>query len=448
MSENPELQITSKVRIIELESFQDALMKATEEAGNTGGQPYPVVMFRQGERTSFSGALPMKRVESFLDLTKSSRKGDSMEMIRSATNRPLIPEHSNAIANYIKENPKDYIIPGLTINVQATINVYTARGSSTVKAAYMVVPDTAPASPTDGQHRAHGITKALDQMDPETRLRFAQDAVAFMLTCESNIEKAHQDFADCSKTKQLPPAMLTVYDLRNRANGLVMKLADSCPLFKDKVDATSKSIGNNSAAIFTTNQVRQMVKALLTGDFALADSTFADVAKELLPTTELYEQTLDQFEEFINYLTENLSVWKEVSEVPPGLQHAKLKQIRSRGYVCLTASGLNIIGRIGHELLVNHKSDWKECAKRLAKLDWLKSNELWSDIVQPKKDKLGNVVTEEITLDGGTERRPVMQLVTNRAPLNRAILRASAAIGLGSVALKEQPDEVGEMVVA
>lgn len=446
MSENTDLQMTSKVNIVELPSFQEALTKATEEAGNTGGQAYPVVMFRQGNRTSFSGALPMKRVESFLDLSKSSRKGDSMEKIKAATNRPLIPEHSTAIANYIKENPKDYIIPGLTINVQAEINVYTAKGSSTIKSAYMVMPDTAPASPTDGQHRGHGIIKALEQMDPETRQQFAQDAVAFMLTCESNIEKAHQDFADCSKTKQLPPAMLTVYDLRNRANGLVIKLVDVCPLFKDKVDSTSKTIGSNSAAIFTTNQVRQMVKALLTGDFALADPAFAEVAQKRLQTTELYQQALDQFAAFIDFLTENLDVWKEVSMISPGLQYAKLQQIRSRGYVCLTASGLNIIGRIGHELLLNHPADWKEYALRLAKLDWLKSGALWEDIVQPKKDKLGNVVTEEFTAGGHSERRPIMQIVTNRAPLNRAILKASAAIGLGQIALEEQPEAAGEAV--
>jgi len=112
--------------------------------------------------------------------------------------------------------------------------------------------------------------------------------------------------------------------------------------------------------------------------------------------------------------------------------------------VCLTASGLNIIGRIGHELIVNHQSDWKEYAKRLGKLDWLKSNPLWADIVQPKKDREGNVVTEEFTVDGHTERRPVMQLVTNRAPLNRAILKASAAIGLGQLTLGGHPEENAE----
>jgi hypothetical protein len=42
----------------------------------------------------------------------------------------------------------------------------------------------------DGQHRALGIIKALKELDAETRVGFSQDGVAFMLTCESNVEKA------------------------------------------------------------------------------------------------------------------------------------------------------------------------------------------------------------------------------------------------------------------
>ena len=175
----------------------------------------------------------------------------------------------------------------------------------------------------------------------------------------------------------------------------------------------------------------------------MADGAFADVAKELLPTTELYEETLQKFETFVNYLTENLEVWKEVSEVPAGIQHARLKQIRNRGYVCLTATGLNIIGRIGHELLVNKVTDWQEYAERLAKLDWLKTNPLWADIVQPKKDKEGNVVMEDAEINGRKEKRPVMQLMTNRAPLNRAIFKVSQAIGLASQAAVTPPEESG-----
>jgi len=447
MTDESKLNLTSTVNIQDnYDSFQQALTVANEEAANTGAVAYPVVMFRQGNRISFSGALPMKRVEGFLDLKRSAHKGDSVDRLRAAMNRPYIAEHSAAIGNYIKENPDDYIIPGLTINVQGTINVHTVKGSSTIKVAYMVIPDTTPAAPTDGQHRGHGIIKALDEMDPEHRVRFAQDGVAFMLTCETNIEKAHQDFADCSKTKQLPPAMLTVYDLRNRANGLVINLADACPVFKDKVDSTTKKIGSNSAFLFTTNQVRQMVKALLTGDFALADPVFAEKAKDLLPTQEHYQEALQKFEDYVNYLTEHLDVWKEVSQVPAGIQHAKLKQIRSRGYVCLTATGLNIIGRIGHELILN-VPDWKGHAHKLAKLNWSKSNPLWEDIVQPKKNKEGKVVMEEVEINGRKENRPVMQIVTNRAPLNRAIFKAAQAIGLSwheSSSYSEVPEEQSE----
>ena len=177
----------------------------------------------------------------------------------------------------------------------------------------------------------------------------------------------------------------------------------------------------------------------------MADGAFADVVeKELLPTTALYEETLQKFETFINYLTDRLDVWKEVSQVPAGIQHAKLKQIRNRGYVCLTATGLNIIGRIGHELLVNNVGDWQEYAEKLGKLDWLKSSPMWADIVQPKKDKEGNVVMEEVEVNGKKEKRAVMQLVTNRAPLNRAIFRVSQAIGLVSNKAVAPPEEIGD----
>jgi hypothetical protein len=211
---------------------------------------------------------------------------------------------------------------------------------------------------------------------------------------------------------------------------LVIKLVDACSVFKDKVDSTSKTIGSNSSYLFTMNQVRQMVKALLTGDFGLADATFAEKAKDLLPTNELYQTELEKLEEFVTFLTEHLVVWKEVSEVPGGIQHAKLKHIRSRGYVCLTATGLNIIGRIGHELFTYHPSDWKGYAQKLANLNWLKSDPLWTDIVQQKRTKDGDPVLEQVEIDGRKESRAVMQIVTNRAPLNRAFYKVAREIGL------------------
>jgi hypothetical protein len=160
-----------------------------------------------------------------------------------------------------------------------------------------------------------------------------------------------------------------------------------------------------------------------------------------LPTTEAYQEALEKFEEFVKFLTEHVPVWAEAAEVPPGIQHAKLKQIRARGYVCLTATGLNIIGRVGHELLSSGAADWKDYALKLAQLDWLKTNPLWADVVQPKKDKMGSVVYEEIQVNGHIEKRPIMQLVTNRAPLNRAIYKVFQVIGLAAAPPAEAAEE-------
>jgi hypothetical protein len=85
--------------------------------------------------------------------------------------------------------------------------------------------------------------------------------------------------------------------------------------------------------------------------------------------------------------------------------------------------------------------DWQEYARKLSKLDWLKTNPIWEDIVQPKKNKEGSVVTEEVEVNGGKEMRPVMQIVTNRAPLNRAIFRVSQAIGLLSQTAAAPPED-------
>jgi hypothetical protein len=41
-----------------------------------------------------------------------------------------------------------------------------------------------------------------------------------------------------------------------------------------KVDATSTKLGKRSAAVFTANQVRQFVKAMLVGSWGMGDLDF------------------------------------------------------------------------------------------------------------------------------------------------------------------------------
>ena len=142
------------------------------------------------------------------------------------------------------------------------------------------------------------ITAVLDEM-PDLNT----DGVAVMITCETDNAQIHQDFADCSKTKALPPSQVAVYDLRNPANRLVRDVEQQCPLFKAKIDATSVTLSKNSTALFLANQLRQFVKTWLVGSYQYADAAFEARTRELLPDDETYAKTLGAFVDYVKYLT-------------------------------------------------------------------------------------------------------------------------------------------------
>lgn len=54
----------------------------------------------------------------------------------------------------------------------------------------------------------------------------------------------------------------------------------------------------------------QLVKVLLTGDVAIAETPFLKAADTLMRTETEFESFLDQFTDYINFLTEHLPEWK------------------------------------------------------------------------------------------------------------------------------------------
>ena len=73
-------------------------------------------------------------------------------------------------------------------------------------------------------------------MSDEDRDLFYEHSVSIMITFENDNAQVQQDFADCSKTKKLQASLISAYDRRNPANGLVLDLIDNVALFNDKID--------------------------------------------------------------------------------------------------------------------------------------------------------------------------------------------------------------------
>jgi DGQHR domain-containing protein len=370
----------TNVNIKRRPDLQQAASAAREEAANTAGFNLIGVLFRQGSRQYISTAFPIRQVLASLRVD-AALKGGSVSAVLSATNRPVMPDHVASIADYLVENVGGkYILPPMTLNVQQTISVYEPDYESELKPVYLVIPMTAKLSVTDGGHRTMGIIRALEKLSEEKREQFGQDAVSVMITLESNPDQVHQDFADCSKTKALPPSQLAAYDRRNPANGLVLDLIRDCALFKDKIDSTSKTLSKNSNHIFLTNQVRQLVKELLVGDYGLADDVFETKAKEILGSsdTEAYQAVRTRFIDYVNRVTNTIPVLGEIAATPTtGVERNQLKDLRDKGFICLTATGLVILGRIGHELFKKQNASWQQIVDRLSEIDWRRDAPVW-----------------------------------------------------------------------
>lgn len=389
-----ENQYNSPVNFVGCATLEEAQQRAGAEVANTGAFSLPVVVFRQGLRTHATGALPMAWVKSRLE-TKSARARSSLAETQAAGNRPEVPGHSRAIADYLKKNhAKKYILPPLTLNIQHPVNLYTLATPSQFRPGYLVIPATARLAITDGQHRRSAIIMALEGLPEDEAARFAGDAVAVMITCETDIDQIHQDFADCSKTKQLPPSLLAVYDRRNPANRLVSDLEAKCRLFRKRIDATSRALSKKSIHLFLANQLRQFVKELVLGSYAIPDQQFEQLVIERLPTEQSYNQALEKYVSYVERLTEAIPVWKEIAQLDPdALVASQIPKRREEGWICLTATGLNIIGRVGHSLFTNPSLEgrWEEFADRLGQVDWRRSADLWQGTIIQS----GRIVTQQ-----------------------------------------------------
>ncbi len=400
----------SQIKFIEVNEPRKPSEAAQDEASNTGGIVLPGVLFRQGSRYCIGTAIHMRRIRTRMVEVDAAKAKGTVKDVLAATNRPTMNDHVRNIADYIKNNVGgQYILPPMTLNVQQPISVYKPHYANDYGAVYVVIPETARLSVTDGGHRTKAILEAYEAMNEEQRAEFDRDAVSVMITLEGTLNKIHQDFADCSKTKPLPKSQLAAYDRRNPANGLVLDLIEACPLFVDKIDSSSKTLSSQSAQLFLTNQVRQLVKELLVGDYALADDQFEAKALSLLGSnsTEPYKTSRTKFVEFMSIVTDAIPVLSEIAALPPGVPRNIIQERRREGWICLTATGMVIIGRIGHELFKKQKSDWQEYAKRLGRVDWSRDGELWN----------GNIVR-----DG--------KITTQRAPVRTAVDNVRRAIGL------------------
>lgn len=394
--------------------LEKAQIEAGKEASNIGGRAFLVSLFKQGNRDNISAVFPIDYIINELK-TKPTEKDRSIVDVRQAMNRPLDNAHAKSTKDYLKRNYiGKYILPAMTLNIQDRVNVYTDDSSSPVRPAYLVIPYGVKLSVTDGQHRKKAIEDLSKELSFDEYNKIKGDGICVMITVEDDINQIHQDFADCSKTKPLPKSLIAVYDKRNPANSLVLDIIENCILFKGKVDATSQTLSKKSFKLFLVSQVRALIKELFLGNSSTADAELEKRAIEMFTdsNSEVYKVELDKFLHYLNCLTDNIPVLKEISEMSNGLGLSKIPVYREE-YLILNSAGINILGRIGHEIIRDENKfvNLDTYISRLSAIDWKKNSEMWK----------GNIVQ-----DGAKG----LKIATSNSTLKEAYKKVRLSIGL------------------
>jgi len=153
-----------------------------------------------------------------------------------------------------------------------------------------------------------------------------------------------------------------------------------------RIEPASKTAGKNSPKLYTANQVRSFLKEFLTGSWQLADDEFENRAQRLLSTDEKFEHEMGKAVGYINRVTEAIPVLRELAHLKADAPVSKVAEIRDDpaaggGHVCVSATGLVILGRIGHDLFERHSGDWQTFADRLGTVQWQKSAQIWENNV-------------------------------------------------------------------
>jgi len=322
-------------------------------------------------------------------------------------NKARIPE----IANYVLDNPKDYIFSAITASIDSEVEFVpfsTELGERQI--GMLKVPMDAKFIINDGQHRRAAILSALEQ-----RPELGSETIAVVFFLDIGLARSQQMFADLNRYAIRPSRSLgLLYDHRNEKAKLARLVVMKSEVFKDIVDLEKSSLAPRSRKLFTLsafyNACADLVDGLANGDL---------------------DQDANLAREFWETVARHFPSWVQVRD-----GKIAASEIRE-GYIHSHGIALQAIGKAGNALLKGNPGGWKSRLKALSGIDWSRRNaRVWEGraMIGGKVSKVTtNVIltTNVVKQHLGIELSPEEQRVEDAVNRGKAISRRPTRSGEG-----------------
>lgn len=371
--------------LILMETQQEALTQSYADASTSGARVFLCHIYQQGGRNHLVFSLPCNLLLELGKLQSAETKKNKSNA-EEKINRPLMRPHVNEIAKYLI-NTENYVLPPFIFNCSTPIKVF-AYGTGAVKFGYSVIPSNVELYVTDGQHRLKAIEKAIIE-----RPLLKNDSVTVLVIEEDDIDQIHQDFADCAKTKPIPPALLAAFDVSNFLSKLTRRISKELVIFEKRIDKISRTVGKDPHYMFTMSQLR----------IGMAEFLFGSSRKQVIESRSNQEDVewdnlLDDAKVFYRLFSENNQTWQQL--LKPAAQTANLDLYSLRqDRIDFNSVGFQVINRVGHHIFFGKdftELEKSNLVKALASLDYSREAHLWENNLVIDDGKGGKKIIAQI----------------------------------------------------
>lgn len=263
-------------------------------------------------------------------------------------NKARIPE----IRDYILSNPESYVFSALTVSVDGEME-FQAVSENTPQIGTIGISMTSRFLINDGQHRRAAIAEAI-KIDPTLK----NEHISVVFYRDEGLFRSQQMFSDLNRYAIRPTKSINIlFNSREESSIIAKRIIEEVDVFKGLVEKERTAISNRSKALFTLSAICTATNELLAGlDLPLREKV--DVAKQY---------------------------WSMVGQYIPEWNAVKTGEVKSadirKDYICSLSLTLVALGYAGNAIIQQSPDTWESYLKKLADIDWRKTNPEWENLV-------------------------------------------------------------------
>ncbi|OWA34253.1 DNA sulfur modification protein DndB [Saccharibacillus sp. O16] len=258
-------------------------------------------------------------------------------------NKSRIPD----IANYILENPKDYIFSSLTASVDGDMK-FKESSKDMKDVGYLTISLDSKFLINDGQHRRAAIEEAL-KISPD----LGDETISVVFFHDLGLTRSQQMFSDLNRHAVNTTSSIGIlYDHRDQLSLITKSLIADIPLLERYTDREKVSLSKNSPKLFALNHIFNATSKLI-------NKRKGDMVSE---------QEKEFVTEFWKLLCHSIPEWQDVLKKKISPRELRVHSVVAHGIF------LEALGIVGYYLYLNHPDEWQTYIKNLKSIDWNREN--------------------------------------------------------------------------